>query len=58
MQKYKDWDHDSNILAYEIGDDFIQVLFRNGSFRLYTYTYTSAGSIAIEEMKRLACQGD
>ena len=56
MERYKDLDCDSNILAYEPGDDFIKVEFADGS--VYLYTYLSAGSQNIEEMKRLASRGD
>ena len=58
MEAYRDWDHDSNIVAYEIGDDFITVQFRDGRYHFYTYTCGSAGSHHIEEMKRLARLGD
>jgi hypothetical protein len=45
----------SNIVGYEIGDDFILVQFRDLS--IYEYTYSSAGQINIEKMKILAKQG-
>jgi len=56
MKHYTDSDNDSNISAYEYGDDFIVVEFKDGS--RYAYTYASAGSGNIEEMKRLANCGD
>lgn len=52
MQPYNDIDNDSNIEAFEIGDDSISVRFFDG--RIYVYTYQSAGASHIEEMKRLA----
>jgi len=52
MQPYNDVDNDSNIEAFETGDDYISVKFFHGS--TYTYTYSSAGSNNVEEMKRLA----
>lgn len=58
MEHYRDWDNDSNIVAYEIGPDFITVEFRNGPTRFYTYTFGSAGAHAVEEMSRLARAGD
>lgn len=58
MEKYKDWDNDSNIESYEIGEDFIIVEFKNGRDRFYKYTYGSAGSSNVEQMKRLAQLGD
>ena len=39
-------------MAYNIGPDFIQVMFANG--QTYNYTYESAGEDNVEEMKRLA----
>lgn len=54
MQRYKDINNDSNVSRFEIGNDFIIVEFKTGSFRTYTYTYISAGSEHVEKMKRLA----
>ena len=51
-----DSDNNSNINAYDYGDDFIVVEFKDDS--KYKYTYASAGSYNIEEMKRLADSGD
>lgn len=58
MERYRDWDNDSNVKAYEIGDDFIVVEFEGGQNRFYKYTYGSAGSHDVETMKRLARSGD
>ncbi len=58
MQTYRDWDNDSNIVSYEIGEDYIAVEFRNGRTKFYKYTYGSAGVGDVEAMKRLACRGD
>lgn len=58
MPVYKNIDGDSGIVSYEYSADWIEVEFRSGSFRLYLYTYASAGSANIEEMKRLADLGD
>lgn len=41
----------SGVTSYKIGKDFIEVQF-NGW--LYTYSYSSAGKEAIEEMKQHA----
>ncbi|MFZ1720044.1 MAG: hypothetical protein WAU28_01675 [Candidatus Moraniibacteriota bacterium] len=54
MQPYNDRDGDSNVDAFEIGNDYIKVQFHDGS--VYIYTYMSAGSNHIENMKRLACE--
>ena len=56
MKQYIDSDNNSNISAYEYSDDFIVVEFKDGLE--YKYTYASAGSYNIEEMKRLADSGD
>lgn len=42
----------SGVTGYEIGENYITVSFINSS--IYKYTYTSAGSSAVERMKRLA----
>lgn len=58
MERYKDWDDDSNIVAYEIGDDFLIIEFRNGRVRFYRYSYISTGQSRVEHMKQLARAGD
>jgi len=45
----------SNISAYNIGPDFIDVMFNSG--QVYRYSYDSAGEDNVEEMKRLAESG-
>ncbi len=44
----------SGVLAYQPGEDFIQVKFANGD--IYVYTHKSAGKRVIEKMKSLALQ--
>ena len=56
MQVYRDINGDSSIAAYEIGPDFIRVVFTTGA--VYLYTYASAGRQNIETMKQLAASGD
>ena len=56
MQPYADLDNDSGIEAFETGDDYIKIRFKGG--RVYLYTYASAGSSHIEQMKGLAKHGD
>ena len=56
MQNYFDSDNNLNIEAYEYGDDYIVVQFKDSS--KYKYTYSSAGASDVIEMKRLADQGD
>ena len=55
MEKYSDLGRNSNIYAYEIGSDYINVQFKDGS--IYKYTYSSAGTTNIEQMKKLAING-
>jgi len=47
----------SNIVAYRIGSDYIDVQFRSGKNTIYRYSYKSAGIEKVEEMKRLARKG-
>ena len=56
MTKYEDKGGDSGILAYEISDSKISVKFSNGS--VYHYSYDSAGQSNVEQMKKLAQQGE
>jgi hypothetical protein len=56
MERYADVDGDSGVYAYECGPDYIRVKFSNGS--IYLYTYQSAGSANIEQMKILARNGN
>ncbi|BCW94642.1 MAG: hypothetical protein WHS44_10080 [Fimbriimonadales bacterium] len=56
MERYADLSGQSGVAAYEIGDDYIRVQFKDGS--VYLYTYESAGREHIETMKALACKGE
>lgn len=56
MQPYIDPDRDSGISAYENGKDYIKIQFKDGS--VYLYSYASAGSHCINQMKILAERGD
>ena len=55
MQIYKNLGRNSNIIAFELGDDYIDVQFNKGM--IYRYSYISAGILKVNEMKRLALQG-
>lgn len=55
-QQYADPNGDSSVDAYEIGSDYVQVRFTDGS--VYLYTYASAGESNIERMKELAQSGN
>ncbi len=58
MPRYRDTDQDSGVVAYEYGDDWIEVEFRSGTERFYRYEASRAGNHHIQEMKRLAEAGD
>lgn len=53
---YKNNNGNSNVYSYEIGNDFIDVLFK-GSPKIYRYSYKSAGKDNVETMKDLAKNG-
>lgn len=55
MERYKNLGGNSGVSAYEIGEDSITVQFSTG--KVYRYTYRSAGSHNIEQMKNLSQQG-
>lgn len=57
MQLYKDLNHDSNVEAFSIGPDYIDVKFK-GTYKIYRYSYQSAGREHVERMKALAEFGD
>jgi len=56
MERYRNIGGDSGVAGYENGPDYIRVQFSDGA--VYLYTYASAGSNNIEEMKRLAAAGE
>ena len=55
MELYQNISGDSGIYAYDTGSDFITVYFING--KQYTYSYRSAGTGNVEQMKNLAHTG-
>jgi hypothetical protein len=55
MEQYKNLGGNSNIRAYSIGRDYIEVVFGGGE--IYRYSYRSAGTTKVEQMKVLARQG-
>ena len=55
MEVYSNMSGDSGIYAYDSGSDFITVFFTSG--KQYTYTYESAGTSNVEQMKNLARAG-
>ena len=55
MERYKNLGGSSGVAAYEIGQGFLNVQFRDGS--IYEYTDQSAGSGNIQRMQQLATAG-
>lgn len=55
MERYTNRGGNSAVRAFEIGEDSIKVQFDDG--RVYLYTAGSAGTANLEEMKRLAREG-
>ena len=55
MQFYKNLGGNSNIRAFAIGADYIDVQFNGGA--VYRYSYRSAGKEKVEQMKALAVKG-
>lgn len=55
--KYLNIDRDSPVTMYEIGADYISVVFKNCK-KIYTYTYSTAGNRNVENMKSLARRGN
>lgn len=55
MQRYLNLGGNSNVIAYVIGNDFVEVQFATG--KPYKYSYKSAGVDKVEQMKELARQG-
>ncbi len=55
MTLYKNLGGNSNIYAFLIGTDYIDVQFNGG--KVYRYSYYSAGKAKVDQTKRLAMQG-
>jgi hypothetical protein len=55
MILYENRGGDSPIIAYEFGDDSITIKFIDGS--IYLFSYHSAGSANVEQMKKYATFG-
>ncbi len=57
MEIYRNLSGESGVVAYAIGAGSIDVKFKPGRFTLYSYTYASAGKMAVDKMQLLAEQG-
>lgn len=55
MTLYSDLGGNSNIYAFSLGVDYVDVQFNGG--KVYRYSYNSAGKEKVEQMKNLAIQG-
>ena len=56
MKRYKNLHGDSGVMAYELGDDYILVEFRNGM--VYKYSHSRAGKYHVDVMKAMATAGE
>lgn len=56
MQIYKNLGGNSNLQAFEVGSDYIDVVFY-GTAETYRYSYASAGKENVERAKQLALAG-
>jgi hypothetical protein len=52
---YKNKNHNSGIIAYEVGRGFIKLTFRSGD--VYLYDHKKPGKSKVEKMKLLAASG-
>jgi hypothetical protein len=55
-EKYLNINRKSNVLAYEIGNDYIRVIF-NKTDAIYTYNSQMPGHSHVEQMKLFARRG-
>ncbi len=55
MEKYKNHQGKSGVLAYEIGEDYIKIRFQGNE--TYVYNETRPGKAKVEKMKQLAVSG-
>jgi len=58
MPIYSNIGGNSGVVGYKYGADWIEVEFRSGRERFYTYTFKSPGSHHVEQMKVLAAAGN
>jgi hypothetical protein len=55
MIRYRNLSGNSGVFEYELGNDFILVVFSTGA--RYKYSYASAGAQNVDHMKLLAAAG-
>jgi|TARA_R110000782_G_scaffold80846_3_gene159796 predicted metal-dependent enzyme (double-stranded beta helix superfamily) len=56
MERYKNLGGNSGVAGYEIGIDYVIVVFKGGK-KSYRWSYRKAGQQHVENMKRLAESG-
>lgn len=56
MQRYRNLNGKSGIVAFEIGDDCVKIVFRDNS-KVYLYSTRKIPAEKIERMKQLATSG-
>jgi hypothetical protein len=57
MERYKNLNGGSNVVAYELGVDSITVQFKSGTWRHYVYNANRPGAAIVSELQRLAVAG-
>ena len=57
MTPYRNLGGNSNVVAYEVAEDSIHVVFKSGACRNYLYNSVRPGMATVERMKSLAAQG-
>lgn len=57
MDRYKNLNGDSNVIAYELGQGSIIVEFGSGTHRHYVYNGNRPGAAVVAELQRLAVAG-
>lgn len=57
MTPYRNLSGQSNVVAYEITEDAIHVVFKSGAQCNYLYNSIRPGKAAVDNMKQLAKQG-
>jgi hypothetical protein len=57
MTPYRNLGGNSNVVAYEVNEDSIQVVFKSGACRNYLYNSVRPGKAVVERMKLLAAKG-
>lgn len=57
MTPYLNLSGQSNVIAYEVTEDAIHVLFKSGAQRNYLYNNVRPGADVVNNMKQLAQQG-